>query len=170
MPVVDVFGAASWLPNEGEIHEALRRSEAPGSTSSGFPPRFDLTRRFLLDLPKMVARAVSQVDNIKVTPGEVKIRVHRQHPWDYNHDDWAIDVQPGDRDATELIIEDMDGQGEGRKLRREAIANNLGHRIEKWLTQPFVNQEVRPSYEVDVRPIDGSGLAFDHGGEAYLAW
>ncbi len=170
MPVVDVFCAASWLPDEDQIHEAKWRSQVPGCTTSGFPYSFELTRRFLLDLPKMVARAVSQVDKTKITPGEVKIRVHRQHPWDFNHDDWAIDVQPGDRDATELVRKDDPDCEDGYEMRRQAISNDLGLRIEKWLRQPFVSQETRPSYEVEVRPIDGSGLAFDPHGDAYLVW
>ncbi len=170
MPVVDAFCAASWLPDEAQIREAKWRSQGPGSTSSGFPYRFDLTRRLLLDLPKMVARAVNQVDSAKITPGEVKIRVHRQHPWDFNHDDWAIDVQPGDRDATELVRKEDEGEYDGYEMRRQAISNNLGFRIERWLSQPFVNQEVRPSYEVEVRPIDGSGLAYDRHGDVYLLW
>lgn len=147
MPVVLFYGKYRWLPPDGEIKTQEHA----------------LTHSFLDALPGMIAEAINATDAPHAAPpiqvGEVLILPLQAHPWAQNAFDFSLDVQPGDTDDT----------FEGRRRRRYAIATRLQEAVHAWLAM-YADPDLRPSFDVDCRPQDGSGISTGAEGVILHRW
>lgn len=144
MPVIRLFAKPEWLPVTGPaIH-----------IPSGY--QFQLTYGLVNDLPEIVINAVNEVDSSTLTPGQGVVFPGHIHPWAVNAVDMWIDVQP----------DDIDGTYEERQARRFKIASLIREGVEEY----FGQREVRPSFDVECRPMDGSGMSISASGVAVMQW
>lgn len=143
MPVVKLHATSLWLPVDG------------GARS----PEHELTRALIPALAQAVIDVVNKFDGSSMTTDEVVIDLHIIHRWAYNTPDMWFDIQPGDAEnATE----------EERKIRRYTIAELVCTALEK---EFFSKHEgFRPSYDIECRPLDGSGMSVDKRGIVTQQW
>lgn len=140
MPVVRIKGTEEWLPSDGKVHSKQHKD----------------IKSLIEQLRGLVVEAVNWVDESSLTVRECIVHVTTAHPWDQNASDVCIDVEPGEVSGDERL----------RAARRLQISMRLAERI-SFIVAGWPKQ---PSFEVDCRPLTGSGVAYDEVGVLVHMW
>ena len=145
MPVVHVVIRPDWLPTNEQI----------ASKCIGRNHRFNATQRLLDNLRALVASSITVVDGAEITAKQVVLHVSAGSRWSQNVPPWWIDVQPGELNGTPRQQED----------RRTLIYQTLRDKI----IPLVVGLRDRPDFDIEVRPINGSGGSVQ-GGRETMIW
>lgn len=149
MPVLNVTGTEAWVMRA----DIVRRSHL-----NDFK-----TKEFITVLPTMVVDAINQVDGSELTVAEVVTVVGTFHPWSTNTPGLWVDVQCG---AMPHAEGEPTPTREQEKKRRDDIYVLLDASVDEW----WEGQDVRPSIDVEVRPLSGSGGSRDPEGDLIACW
>lgn len=144
MPIVVLHTKSQWSPY-GAHDPALQRP---------WSDEWELTYGLVSRLRGYAAEAVNVVDNTHFHEEDVALQVKQFGPWDQNVYDMWIDLQPG-------------GDPEDEK-RRWNIARNLQTQVNLFLARYPL--DLRPGYDVECRPINGSGMSIDQDGSFIQRW
>ncbi|MBL8159981.1 hypothetical protein JNJ66_06000 [Candidatus Saccharibacteria bacterium] len=142
MPVVSVKASYEWLVSPG--CGASSREQA-------------LLRDILAQLPGIVINAVNGVDGSAMDENEVIILADHYHPLSKNVPDVWLDIQP------ELLA----GGPLPEDVRRTRIAEAVHRALRELLER---RSDKRPSYDIEVRPLSGSGLSVGRQGHITQRW
>ncbi len=154
MPLVFVLGKSDWLP----------AAELADSFNFFTKQEFETTRRIIEELPGIVARVMTQVDRKEYKPEEIEVLPGHIHPWAQNAPDLIFDLQPGQGALPNHI--------KFQQRRRADIRDGFWNELRMFLGE-FLNEhnftEV-PSYDIEVRPLNGSGYSVDLMGDIAATW
>ena len=148
MPEISLYCSGLWLPTA----EAADRPDCFDRLTS----QQKITWQLILVLCGFAVEAINEYDGSAIELGEAFVMPKLTHPWAVNAEDWFVLIMPGEIKAS----------FEGRERRRYAISDKVRRDIMGFLT----HKSPRPRFDVDCRPISGSGMTVDDRGRVEHTW